>query len=400
MNLKTPLHAEHVALGAKMCPFAGYDMPIHYALGVIKEHEWTREHAGAFDVSHMGQAWVRGAGAAEFFGRITPSSFLKTPYSRAKYTVLTNDKGGIIDDLIITRESDETFFVVFNAGRKEVDIAWFKQQLPAGVSFEFLGEQALIALQGPKAEEVLVREMADIGLRAMPYMTMKQSSWPPALHYGEPGENKAAPKQSGGGKNTPVIISRLGYTGEDGFEISVPAPQAVALWRALLSHSEVKPIGLAARDSLRMEMGYPLYGHDLDESTTPVEASLSWVMSKGHGGFIGQANIASEPARKRVGIKLTEPGIAREGSGIFVGDDKIGTLTSGGFSPTLKMAIGQGYVARDYAKEGQPISVEVRGKKIAGEITPLAFLTPKTKSSILSPLPSGERDRVRGGAAN
>jgi len=378
MNLKTPLHAEHLALGAKMCPFAGYDMPIQYALGVIKEHEWTREHAGAFDVSHMGQAWVRGAGAAEFLGRITPSSFLKTPHSRAKYTVLTNDKGGIIDDLIITRGGDDSFFVVFNAGRKDVDIAWFKKQLPAGVSFEFLSEQALIALQGPKAEEVLVREMADIGLRAMPYMTMKESSW----------------------KSTPVIISRLGYTGEDGFEISIPASQASALWRALLTHGEVKPIGLAARDSLRMEMGYPLYGHDLDEATTPIEASLGWVMSKGHSGFIGETSIGGAPARKRVGIKLTEPGIAREGATIYSGEDIIGTLTSGGFSPTLKMAIGQGYVAASHAREGKPVAIEVRGKKIAGEITPLAFLTPKTKSSALSPLPSGERDRVRGGATS
>jgi len=365
MTLKTPLHSEHLALGAKMCPFAGYDMPINYALGVIKEHEWTRASAGLFDVSHMGQAIVSGAKAAEYFSRLTPSSFLKTANSRAKYTVLTNAQGGIIDDLIITRMSEDKFFVVFNAGRKTEDIAWMKKNLFEGVVFTEMADHALIALQGPKAENILVEELADVSLVSMPYMTIKEASW----------------------KNTPIFVSRLGYTGEDGFEISVPAGKAIELWRAFLAHAEVKPIGLAARDSLRLEMGYPLYGHDLSEETTPIEANLAWIITKEHSGYTGAEKLAAQLSagvkHKRVGVKLLEPGIAREGAEIFSGDTKIGTLSSGGFSPSLKIAIGQGYVDTAYAVIGQKIAVDVRGKKIAAEITALSFLPAKTKPSAL-----------------
>ncbi len=365
MNKKTPLYQEHVAFGAKICPFAGYDMPIHYALGVIKEHEWTRAHAGLFDVSHMGQAIVEGEHAAAFFSRITPSSFVKTPHGRAKYTVLTNNNGGIIDDLIITRMTDMKFFVVFNAGRKEVDIAWMQKNLPPGVTFTELAEHALVALQGPKAESALAKEIPGANLAAMPYMTMMEANW----------------------KGTPVFISRLGYTGEDGFEISIPADKATAFWQALLCNPDVKPIGLAARDSLRLEMGYPLYGHDLNEDTTPVEASLSWVMTKGHQGYFGAGvlapQLAASPERKRVGVKLLENGIAREGAPIYAGSKQIGMLTSGGFSPSLKVAIGQGYVTSEFANEGQQVEVEVRGKRIPAAIAPLSFLPARTKPSTL-----------------
>ncbi len=373
MNKKTPLYQEHVALGAKMCPFAGYDMPINYAPGVIKEHEWTRSQAGLFDVSHMGQAIVSGENAAGFFSRITPSSFRKTPPGRAKYTVLTNMGGGIIDDLIITRMDENKFFVVFNAGRKEVDIAWMTKNLPPDVTFEELAGNALIAIQGPKAEAALAKELPDAGLAALPYMMMKEASWP------------AAPKRSEGGKGTPIFISRLGYTGEDGFEISIPQEMAPKFWDALLANPEVKAIGLAARDSLRLEMGYPLYGHDLNEETTPVEAALAWVIGKDHGAFLGAAHIlpqlASGAAKKRVGVKLTESGIAREGAAIYAGGEKIGALTSGGFSPSLKVAIGQGYVKSEFAHEGQKVEVEVRGKKIAAVIHGLSFMQAHTKSS-------------------
>jgi len=365
MSKKTPLYQEHMALGAKMCPFAGYDMPIQYALGVIKEHEWTRTNAGIFDVSHMGQAIVSGAAAAQFFSRITPSSFLKTPNGRAKYTVLTNNNGGIIDDLIITRMDENKFFVVFNAGRKDVDIAWMQKNLPPGVTFELLADHALVALQGPKAETVLAKEIPGADITNLPYMTMKEANW----------------------KGTPVFISRLGYTGEDGFEISIPAAKSAAFWQALLANPDVKPIGLAARDSLRLEMGYPLYGHDLTEETTPVEASLGWVMTKGHQGYFGAGPLATQlnsgVAQKRVGIKLLENGIAREGSKIFVDGQEIGILTSGGFSPSLKLAIGQGYVKSEFAKEGQPVEVEVRGRKIPAAVHPLAFWIASTKPSTL-----------------
>ncbi len=361
MNKQTPLYSEHAALGAKMAPFAGYDMPINYALGVMKEHEWTRTSAGLFDVSHMGQAIVSGNGAAEFFSRITPSSFLKTPHGVAKYTVLTNDKGGIIDDLIITRMADQKFFVVFNAGRKDVDIAWMKKNLPAGVTFEELAGNALIALQGPKAESVLAKECPDAGLFDLGYMRMKEAKW----------------------KGTPIFISRLGYTGEDGFEISIPAAKAAEFWKALLSNPAVEAIGLAARDSLRLEMGYPLYGHDLNEDITPVEASIGWVITKGHDGFIGADKILPQLAngadKKRVGIKLLESGIAREGADIYVGGEKIGSLTSGGFSPSLKLAIGQGYVKTAFTRDGQPVDVEVRGKKIPAAIHGITFMPARTK---------------------
>ena len=361
MNQKTPLYQEHTSLGAKICAFAGYDMPIQYALGVTKEHEWVRTQAGLFDVSHMGQAIVTGAKAAEFFSHITPSSFLKTPHSMAKYTVLTNDQGGIIDDLIITRMNDDTFFVVFNAGRKAVDIAWMQQNLPNGVSFESMPDHALLALQGPKAESVLTALLPDVAVAELGYMRMMEASW-----------NGAA-----------IFVSRLGYTGEDGFEISIAADQAAALWNALLADDAVEAIGLAARDSLRLEMGYPLYGHDLNEETTPIEADIAWIIGKEHESFIGADVIVSQrqsgPDKKRVGVKLVEKGIAREGAVIYSGEQPIGTLTSGGFSPSLKIGIGQGYVDNQFANEGQAVQVEVRGRRIAAEIHNLAFMPPQTK---------------------
>ena len=360
MTKKTPLYQEHVSAGAKMCPFAGYDMPINYAPGVIKEHEWVRSSAGLFDVSHMGQAIVSGDGSAEFFSRITPSSFVKAANGRAKYTVLTNDKGGIIDDLIITRMAEKKFFVVFNAARKDVDIAWMKQNLPAGVMFEELADNALVALQGPKAEAALAKELPGVDLAALAYMSITEGHW----------------------RGLPVLISRLGYTGEDGFEISLPADKAAEFWKALLQNPEVLAIGLAARDSLRLEMGYPLYGHDLNEETTPVEASLGWVMTKDHTGFIGADMISASPTTKRVGVKLLESGIAREGAEIFANGEKIGALTSGGYSPSLKVAIGQGYVKSECAKEGQAVEVEVRGRRIPAVIHGLSFMPAQTKKAV------------------
>ena len=362
----TPLANDHEALGAKIAPFAGYAMPIQYPLGVIKEHEWTREHAGIFDVSHMGQAIVSGEKAAEFFSTITPSAFYKTPAGMAKYTVLTNENGGIIDDLIITKMDEKKFFVVFNAARKDVDIDWMKKHLPENVIFMELANHALIALQGPKAETVLAKELAGVNLAALGYMRLAEASF----------------------KDTSVFVSRLGYTGEDGFEISVPAEKASSLWKALLLHTDVKPVGLAARDSLRLEMGYPLYGHDLNETTTPVEAGLGWVIGKEHKGFIGAEKIlpqlTSGARTKRVGVKLTAAGIAREGADIFVGAEKIGTLTSGGFSPSLKAAIGQGYIAIAHAKEGTEVEVEVRGKRIPGVVHAIAFVPARTKQTTKS----------------
>lgn len=364
----TPLTELHKEAGAKMCPFAGYEMPVQYKLGIVNEHEWVREHAGLFDVSHMGQMVVKGANAANWFSAITPSPFGKTPISRAKYTVLTNDEGGIIDDLIISRLSDDTFFVVYNAGCKEKDEAHFNATKPDGVTISYLKDNALIALQGPEAAKLLQQHISGIMITNMPYMTVQQAT----LKDG-----------------TSIIISRLGYTGEDGFEISVPADAAVTLWQDLAAHQRIEPVGLGARDSLRLEMGYPLYGNDLDDTTSPIEAGLAWVVGKTNAGFAGENRIRREQeqgtTRKRVGVELVDKGVARHDAPILnASGDAIGILTSGGYSPTLKRSIGQGYVKSHYAEEAQDIYVEVRGRAIAAKVTSFNFLEPNTVSSTIN----------------
>ncbi|QQG36550.1 MAG: glycine cleavage system aminomethyltransferase GcvT [Micavibrio aeruginosavorus] len=355
-TFKTALFDSHIAAGAKIGPFAGYDMPLYYKEGVLKEHEWVRSSAGLFDVSHMGQIYLEGAGVVPFLEKITPSNFAKAGTGVAKYTVMTNESGGIVDDLIITRVNDEKFLSVINAGCKEKDIAWIIDHLPADVKLVRLDDRALIALQGPKAEQVL-REVLKIDASGLGYMRMMFIDG--------------------------LIISRLGYTGEDGFEISVPEDRASDLWVKLLASQLVKPVGLAARDSLRLEMGYPLYGHDINDETTPLEADLGWVMGKGNEGFIGAGNVLGKTLkRKRVGVKLTDKGIAREGAEIRNDKNKvIGALTSGGHSPTLKSSIGMGYVDAAYANPGTKIFVTVRGNNIGAEIAALPFIPARTKSS-------------------
>lgn len=362
----TPLHASHLAANAKMCAFAGYDMPIQYPTGVIVEHDWVRQNAGLFDVSHMGQAIIKGKGAAQLLSTLTPSSFLAAKQGKAKYTVLTNPQGGIIDDFIATRLSEDSFFLVINAACKDKDLAWIKSKLTADTTLEVLENRALIALQGPKAEGVLVELLNNPSLEDLPYMSLQEG----ALR-----------------DDTPIFVSRLGYTGEDGFELSIPNDKVATVWDALLDYPEVKPIGLAARDSLRLEMGYPLYGHDLTEETSPIEANLSWVVSKNHDRFIGSERILKEKVQgvlqKRVGIKLVDKGIAREGSPLYAKDGSaIGTLTSGGFSPSLKASIGQAYVQTAYAEPEKEVFVEVRGKKILAITQPLSFIEAKTKSAM------------------
>ena len=364
----TALNQTHRNQGAKMVEFAGYDMPVQYPDGMLKEHEWVRGgDVGLFDVSHMGQLILEGAevdnSVAQFLSHITPTSFVDIPNFLAKYTVLTNENGGIIDDLIITRLSANKFFVVINAGCKEKDIAWIKKNLPATIQFTGLDNRSLIAVQGEKAQEILQNLIADKNLADLPYMNM--------------GEYKFKTGEQ-------VYISRTGYTGEDGFEVSIEDEKATSFWLKLCDSNSVKPIGLGARDSLRLEMGYPLYGHDLDEETSPVEAALSWVVTKEHSNFIGAKRILDEKingiTRKRVGIKLLDRGIAREGSEIRKDGQKIGVLTSGGFSPNLKVSIGQGYVESGLAKIGESVSVVVRDREIPAIICSPVFVTAKTKS--------------------
>ncbi len=355
----TPLYECHVALSAKMGEFAGYDMPLYYADGVLKEHEHVRSSAGLFDVSHMGQIMLTGAGVAEFLERITPSAFVNSKPLVGKYTVMTNKDGGIVDDLIITRVDDTSFVAIINAGCKDKDIDWIKSHLPPGIELQHFADRALIALQGPKAEAAL-QKICDVDLSVLNYMQTTSGTVNGAQAY----------------------ISRLGYTGEDGFELSVMEGDAPAIWNTLLKNPDVKPIGLAARDSLRLEMGYCLYGHDIDAGTTPLEADLSWVMSKNNKGFIGAEKALAAPQRKRVGIKLTDKGVAREGAEIrSLDDQKIGMLTSGSFAPSLKESIGQGYVDSAHAAIGTKIFVNVRGRNIAAEVAAMPFIPAKTKST-------------------
>lgn len=355
----TPLHARHRALNAKMAEFAGYDMPIQYETGVLAEHNWTREKAGLFDVSHMGQIIVEGPDAAAFWEELTPSAIGKLGENVAKYTVLTNPDGGIIDDLIVTRLGTDKFFAVINAGCKGKDLDWLRQNLPEGLTLTHLEDRALLALQGPMAEAVL-RESLDIDAANLGYM-----------RYMEFG---------------PCWVSRLGYTGEDGFEISMPAEHAETAWDRLCAHPSVTPVGLAARDSLRLEMGYPLYGHDLDDRTSPVEADLRWIIDKGRSNYTGAARVTAElangPARCRMGFRLTGKGIAREGAEIYTVDGiKIGDVTSGGFSPTLNEAVGQGYIDTSRAAIGDDILIRVRGRDIEAILASMPFVKPKTKAA-------------------
>lgn len=350
----TPLHAAHLSLNAKMGEFAGYDMPLYYDLGVLKEHEWVRAHCGIFDVSHMGQITLAGAGALNFLETLTPSSFSNLAIGSAKYSVLMNNDGGIIDDLIVTRDGDQSYFCVINAGCKEMDIAWIKSHLPSDVTLKTHPDYALVAVQGPEAEKV-IKESLDVDVSILKYMQM--------LDYGR------------------CYISRLGYTGEDGFELSVPLDDTEILWQRLLAHPSVKPIGLAARDSLRLEMGYCLYGHDIDTTTTPLEADLGWVIRRdGAKTYIGAQRVGI-PARKRVGIVLTGKGVAREGATVHdMNGVQIGVLTSGGYGPTLKQSIGQAYLPADFTVTGTDIEVNVRGNMIPAQVAKMPFLQPKTKS--------------------
>lgn len=357
---KTALHDLHVSLGAKMGEFAGYDMPLFYGEGVMKEHEWVRSSCGLFDVSHMGQVMIKGAGTLELLQKLTPSSYEKLGKDRTKYTVLLNEQGGIIDDLMVTKTGDDSAHLVINAGCKDKDIAWIKSHLPDGLEFTYFDDWALLALQGPKSEAV-VKDALGHDLSDLPYMGLWCRD-----------DNK-------------MFISRLGYTGEDGFEIAVPNDNVAALAEKLLAHNAVKPIGLAARDSLRLEMGYALYGHDINAETSPVEAGISWVIGKNASGYFGYERISKEladgPGKKLVGLKLTDKGVAREGAEIRnEADEVIGALTSGGFSPTLKQSIGMGYVPADLAQPGTKIFVNVRGRNIAAEVTALPFVPAQTKS--------------------
>lgn len=360
----TALNQTHRDQGAKMVEFAGYDMPVQYGEGMLKEHEWVRDgNVGIFDVSHMGQFIAEGSEVVKFLSHITPTDFSLSTPALAKYTVLTNPTGGIIDDLIITKISDSKFFIVLNAGCKEKDESWIRQNLPTDISFAELKERSLIAIQGEKSEAILNELLESGNLADLAYMNL-------GTYKLKTGEE--------------IFVSRTGYTGEDGFEVSIDNSVAAKFWLDLSAQSEVKPIGLGARDSLRLEVGYPLYGHDLDDTTSPVEATIGWVVSKTNTNFIGCERILKEKAegvsRKRRGIKLVGRGIAREGTEIRKDGKKIGVLTSGGFSPNLKASIGQGYFDPAIANIGDEVSAVIRDREVPAILASSVFVSAKTKS--------------------
>lgn len=360
-QLRTPLYDLHVSLGARMVPFAGYAMPVQYPTGIIKEHTHTRTQAGLFDVSHMGQVRLSGPDAAAALETLVPVDIIDLPVGTQRYALFTNERGGVMDDLMVANTGD-SLFVVVNAACKEQDIAHMQKHLAGRCKIEVLEDRALLALQGPAAAAVMARLAPETA--KMIFMMTATVTLVGAECY----------------------ISRSGYTGEDGFEISVPADKAEALARELLSHPEVAPIGLGARDSLRLEAGLCLYGHDLDVNTSPVESSLLWALSKPRradgarpGGYPGAdvvlGHIAGGVARKRVGLRPNARVPVREGTELVdASGRKVGIVTSGGFGPTLEAPVAMGYVETALAKPGTALSAMVRGKAVPVEVATTPFV--------------------------
>lgn len=353
--LKTPLHALHVELGAKMVPFAGYDMPVQYPAGVKAEHLHTRAKAGLFDVSHMGQVKLTDSDAARDLERLVPGDLEGLAVGQMRYSMFTNDKGGILDDLMVCRIEDG-LMVVVNAACKDADIAHMRAHLSSEITV--LEDRALIALQGPGAEAAL--SALAPAAATLSFMTGAEMNVDGAACF----------------------VTRSGYTGEDGYEISVPADQADALARKLLAQNDVEAIGLGARDSLRLEAGLCLYGHDIDETTTPVEAALTWSIGKRRreeGGFPGADIILDQikngAPRKRVGILPDGRAPAREGTEIQAPDGtSIGSITSGGFGPSLEAPLAMGYVTTGHAAAGSALNVVVRGKALPAKTAKMPFV--------------------------
>ncbi|MCZ8375965.1 MAG: glycine cleavage system aminomethyltransferase GcvT [Beijerinckiaceae bacterium] len=360
----TPLDAWHMARGARMVPFAGYSMPVQYKDGILTEHLWTRAHAGLFDVSHMGQcfvhsdSWEKTAAALE---ALVPADILNLKPGQQRYSQLLGADGGILDDLMITRSAYDGHegwaYLVVNAGCKDADYTHIAAHLPAGVSLRVEADLALIALQGPEAVDVIAGLVP--GIRTVPFMTYHAAQldgvW---LH-----------------------ISRSGYTGEDGVEISIPAKDVAAFCDRLLADPRVRPIGLGARDSLRLEAGLCLYGHDIDTTTSPIEADLKWSIQKRRreqGGFPGAERIRRElaagPARLRVGLLPEGRQPAREGAEIMADGRRIGVVTSGGFGPSVNGPVAMGYVETAFAAAGTSVTLIVRGKELPARIAPMPFV--------------------------
>jgi aminomethyltransferase len=361
---RTPLYALHKELGARLVPFAGYEMPVQYPTGILAEHAQTRTAAGLFDVSHMGQVRLTakpGQNAAKALETLVPGDITGLQPGQQRYTQFTNERGGILDDLMVTSTGDHLLLIV-NAACKDADLAHLQKHLSATCEIEPMFSRGLMALQGPQASQALARLVPSVA--TMKFMTGAFVTIDGAQCY----------------------VTRSGYTGGDGFEISTPADKAEAIARLLLAQPEVKPIGLGARDSLRLEAGLCLYGHDIDTTTTPIEAVLLWSIGKerrAQGGFPGagviQKQIAEGAPRKRVGLLPEGKAIAREGSEIAIGGRVIGKVTSGGFAPTLGRAVAMGYVEKPPFGDkgpanGTKVDLLVRGKPVPAEIVPMPFV--------------------------
>ncbi len=353
--LKTPLYDLHVKLGGKMVPFAGYDMPVQYPLGIMGEHKHCRAKAGLFDVSHMGQARYTGDEAA--LEALITADLAALSAGEQKYTLLLNERGGVRDDLMVSRPGGDGVFLVVNAATKADDFAHIAAQTAGRGDLEIIADRALLALQGPAAKDVMAR----LCPAACEMVFMQCGSFQL--------------------EGVDVLISRSGYTGEDGFEISIPAKDSEKIAKRLLAEEEVEPIGLGARDSLRLEAGLCLYGHDMDENRTPVEASLIWAMAKTRrerGDFPGAniiaQQIADKTCEKRIGLRL-EGAPAREGAEIADKDGNIvGRITSGGFGPTIEGPVAMGYVDRAFFAEGTELDILVRGRARPAVVTKLPFV--------------------------
>ena len=357
--LELPLDAWHRAKGARMVEFAGYHMPIQYE-GIIAEHLWTRENAGLFDVSHMGQLMLTGDGAAKALEALVPGDISALNEGKMRYSLLLAEDGGVLDDMMITAVP-MGLYVVVNGAVKWDDMGYLREYLPDEITINNMEDRALLALQGPKAVDALKRVVT--GVDRLYFMEAGSFFWGP----------KTDPE--------PLWISRSGYTGEDGFEISVPATHARALADQLCAQPEVKPIGLGARDSLRLEAGLPLYGHDMTPDVEPVAANAAFAISKRRrteGGFAGSDRIlnalANGPARKLVGLSVEGKMPVREGAPIFAGDAQVGVITSGGFGPSVGAPVAMGYVDAGHNTIGMALEAEVRGKRVSIAVANLPFI--------------------------
>lgn len=361
----TPLTNLHIECSARMVPFAGYSMPVQFPPGVKQEHLHTRAQAGLFDVSHMGQLLLRGANAATALEKLVPVDIIDLPVGKQRYALFTNEQGGIIDDLMVSNQGGDVLYLVVNAACKAGDLAHLQAHLPTDVIIETLDDRALVALQGPKAAEVLGRLQPEV--LNMVFMDSRILTV----------------------AGVDCFVSRSGYTGEDGYEISIPGDKAEALVRTLLAEPEVEPIGLGARDSLRLEAGLCLYGHDIDTTTTPLEASLIWAISKPRrlggeraGGFIGAPVILEQLAsknwqRKRVGLKGEGRAPVREGTLLFSeSGEHIGTVTSGTYGPSVAASVAMGYVTTPFSALDTPVYAEVRGKRLPMTVSRMPFVEP------------------------